>query len=329
MQDETVSKSDGFRRTLALTGAFFARHRRAVIAVAVGVPLVVLAVGPVSLVVPVSCNACHGESGAYAQWKASAHSDAGCQDCHAERGYLAGLGNSAALATEVWRSVFGGPGDAAWVPDEACLDCHPDIGSEQTFTVGELRMSHVGLAEAGYRCVECHGDAAHEYRSGIIPEPKMSTCVRCHNNVSASGKCGLCHAGTTEADKARRVDAEWSKTHGANWQQLHGMGELSTCSLCHRPEECESCHGMPLPHDSGFGATHGTRSMESIDRCLQCHTQAYCDSCHGLEMPHPDGFLAQHSSVAEGHDDPLCKRCHVMANCTECHTRHIHPATGL
>lgn len=316
---------DRLRRGLASAGAAVMRSRRSIVAVVVVAVLLGFLSGPVSLAVPASCSWCHASSGVYDQWRASSHADAACQRCHVDRGRLAGLGNSVALASESWRSVFGGPGDTAWVPDEACLSCHPSIGEEEAFTTGGLRMSHVGLSEGGYQCMECHRDAAHAVRPGRLPEPTMSTCTRCHNNVAVSGACEVCHSEKRGADEARRVDAEWAKTHGENWQALHGMGDLATCTVCHEPEKCEGCHGMPLPHDSGFAATHGGLAAVSKEPCYACHTTAFCDSCHGMEMPHPGSFLPEHSSVAEGYEDPLCKRCHTVANCNECHIRHTHP----
>lgn len=313
------------RRGLARARVAVVRSRHGVVVASLALVILGLAAGPASLAAPASCNWCHAGSGVYDQWRGSAHADARCQQCHVDRGYLAGLGNSAALASEVWRSVFGGPGDTAWVPDEACLGCHPTIGGEETFTVAGLRMSHIGLAEGGFQCMECHRDAAHEPPADRIPEPTMSTCARCHNNVAVSGACEVCHAGKRAPDEARRVDAEWSKTHGENWRALHGMGELSTCTVCHEPKKCEGCHGMPLPHDSGFAATHGGLAVLSKEPCYTCHTTAFCHSCHGMEMPHPDGFLPEHSAIAESYDDPLCKRCHTVANCHECHIRHTHP----
>jgi hypothetical protein len=281
--------------------------------------------GPLSLAVPSSCNVCHATSGHYAQWKKSTHSEVSCQDCHTERAYLWGVGNSVALTSEVWRTVFGPRGDRAWVEDEACLECHPDIGSEQAFVSNGLRMTHRGVPDGGYRCVDCHADAAHEYPAGRIPQPTMSTCAACHNNVRVTGECSTCHPAEGSSGEARRHDAEWSITHGPDWETLHGMGDLDTCTLCHPQSKCSMCHGVPLPHDARFAATHGTAAIENRAPCLTCHTAAFCNSCHGIDMPHPQGFLARHSSVATSVEDETCARCHTTANCNDCHLRHVHP----
>lgn len=303
-----------------------ARRKREILALcAVAVVATVLA-GPVSLAIPASCNLCHAHTGEYEQWQRSPHAEVACQQCHVERGYLGGLSNTALLLSESGKTLSGDVSDVAWVPDDACMECHPEIGGEQPFTTAGLRMQHAGLSDGGYRCVECHLGVAHEPHVDRIPQPTMSTCATCHNNVRVSGQCDICHTGDRSADEARRHDAELAKTHGVNWRSLHGMGDLQTCTLCHEPSKCEACHGVPLPHDSGFGATHGAEAvLGGREPCLTCHTASFCDSCHGIEMPHPDGFLPAHSSLAEGLEDPLCIRCHTTANCAECHKRHIHP----
>jgi len=286
-----------------------------------------LLAGPVTLALPQSCNACHADTGEYAQWNESAHARIGCQECHVERGYLFGAGNSASLVTELSRQVLGGHGDGAWVPDSACLSCHPEIGHEETFVVGTLRVSHAGMAEGGYRCVDCHSDTAHELDPSVIEQPTMATCASCHNGERAAKSCETCHPDAAEDGAAQRHDAEWARTHGSNWQSLHGMGELATCVLCHEPSKCESCHGVPLPHDKGFAANHGSLAVDTREACITgCHTTSFCDSCHGIEMPHPAGFLEGHSSIANDIEDEACSRCHTTASCNDCHRRHVHPS---
>ncbi|MBN2821876.1 MAG: hypothetical protein JXR33_01600 [Coriobacteriia bacterium] len=321
--------SDTIARLRMLAGrarAAAVRQRRQILAVCVAGVLATLLAGPVSLAIPTTCSVCHADTGEYEEWRQSSHAGVACQYCHVERGYLGGLGNSVLLLSEAGRVMSGNRSDVAWVPDCGCVACHPDIGDEQPFTTSGLRMQHAGLAAGGYRCVECHAEVAHVRHPDRMPQPTMSTCAACHNNVQVSGRCETCHSGERSSDEARRRDAELAKTHGGNWKSLHGMGDLDTCTLCHEPSKCEACHDIPLPHDSGFGANHGSVAVSGgRESCLTCHTSSFCDSCHGIEMPHPDGFLPAHSSLANGLEDPLCIRCHTTANCAECHKRHVHP----
>ena len=112
MQDRIHSLTSWLHDARERVRAFLTKHgRKLTIAVAV-VAVVAVASGPLTLAAPGSCNACHARSGEYLEWRESAHATAGCETCHTQRGYLLGLGNSAALGSEVWRTVFGGRGDA-------------------------------------------------------------------------------------------------------------------------------------------------------------------------------------------------------------------------
>jgi nitrate/TMAO reductase-like tetraheme cytochrome c subunit len=297
---------------------------RAVLALGALSMVVLVAAGPVTLSAPRACTVCHVSGAAYTEWQASPHASVRCERCHTDRAALAGVGNSFALVSDVSRNLGGGRAGTVSVPSSACLSCHPYSSLNTPKVVRGLRMSHKGLAEAGYRCVDCHANAAHTVPPSRLSSPTMSMCARCHNNVNVSGTCTLCHSQTKSPDVARRSDPEWSKTHGPNWRQLHGMGDLSTCTMCHDSQECQKCHNVPLPHDADFIGRHGTLAKASKQACLSCHRQSFCDNCHGLPIPHPAGFLSDHPKVARGYEDARCLRCHVADDCASCHARHVH-----
>lgn len=330
-----MEDTSAFRRATEKVAAFIEILRqpstrartfvRAALAAGVLALFLFLISGPVSLYTPRACTICHAPGAAYSGWQSSAHSSVRCERCHTDRAALGGIGNSFALASDVWRSVSGGTSSNVAVRDDACLSCHPAASLTKPVVVNGLRMSHKGLAEARYRCVDCHAATAHDVSQARLTAPTMSLCARCHNNVRASGDCKLCHSETRSADAAKQSDPEWSKTHGPNWRQLHGMGDLSTCTMCHKSTECQQCHNVPLPHDANFIGNHGTIAKQSRQACLSCHAPSFCDNCHGLPIPHPAGFLSQHPTIAKSEADPRCMRCHVQDDCTSCHTQHVHP----
>jgi nitrate/TMAO reductase-like tetraheme cytochrome c subunit len=333
MSDDDTSRRPRLTELVAhaLTTPFLRPGARARMFVRAAVGVAALAVvlfavsGPVTLAVPSSCAACHVSGAAYTSWKASPHAKVRCEQCHTNRAALAGVGNSLALASDFVRGS--GSGADAFVPGSACTSCHPRSTLTKPTIIRGLRMSHTGLAEGGYRCVDCHANTAHKLPAARLSSPTMSTCARCHNNVRVSGTCTICHPDETKsADRASRTDPEWAKTHGADWRALHGMGDLTTCTLCHKSSECQECHKVPLPHDAGFISGHGVLAKESKAACLTCHRQPFCDNCHGTPMPHPTGFLANHPGLTHGYDDPTCQKCHVADDCSSCHEKHIHPA---
>jgi hypothetical protein len=298
------------------------RPRRVATAIGVVVALLVicfLAIGPLTLAFPRSCSVCHVPATAYQSWRTSSHRDVACQQCHTDRAVLAGVGNSFALASTTKSLVLHKSNGPVRVTDQACVRCHPDLGQEKPVVSNGLRMSHAGLSEAGYGCVECHADVVHPLPAGRPASVSMSVCLECHDNVSHSGKCGVCHVGT-----GSKAVTQSSDPHGPTWRQTHGMGDLKTCTVCHPRTYCKTCHAIELPHDDNFFATHGQQALGALDVCQQCHTQTFCDSCHGMQMPHPSGFLKIHSSAASSVNDPRCTKCHVPDNCQECHIKHIH-----
>lgn len=294
-------------------------------AIAVLVLVIFLVSGPATLAAPRTCASCHSSD--YRQWASSRHASVACASCHSDRAAALGLGNSVALLSDLSR-VGSGPGGVVAVPDTACLRCH---SSQKLFrkvvTASGLRMSHKGLIGRGHRCIDCHADVAHAVPAARATRPTMSSCATCHNNVDVTGACTTCHAESASKIQAREVDPEWSKTHGPDWKTLHGMGDLSTCTLCHARTECQTCHGVPMPHEEGFISTHGATAQQHPAACITCHQQTFCSDCHGIQMPHPAGFLKQHPTTAKQPGAP-CMRCHTQDNCDQCHQAHIH-ANGL
>ena len=74
----------------------------------------------------------------------------------------------------------------------------------------------------------------------------------------------------------------------------------------------------------GWGGSCGLFADGSA-QCVNCHTNAFCDGCHGMPMPHPSGWLRAHTAQTKGFDGPRCVRCHLSEDCKTCHTAHTHP----
>jgi nitrate/TMAO reductase-like tetraheme cytochrome c subunit len=326
---DRIAESD--EQELGTRGSWRSKYGRfkvpalSVIGIALLLLVAIAVAGPITLAAPKSCSSCHPVSAAYAQWSTSSHAKVACERCHVERATFGGLGNSVALVGDAVDTVTGNSTKSGVVQDGTCLSCHQKVRDDKPFVRGGLRMSHAGLIDTGYRCVECHSDVAHAAPAARPSGIRMSLCARCHNNVKTSGACNLCHVDSRTPDKARLGDPEWSKTHGRDWKTLHGMGDLSTCTLCHDSKKCQGCHGIPLPHPEIFIKTHGKDSLQPSATCLTCHKQSFCDNCHAMPMPHPKGFLPKHPAYANSTNDPRCLRCHPSDSCSDCHLDHVHP----
>ena len=151
----------------------------------------------------------------------------------------------------------------------------------------------------------------------------MNVCLDCHNSSTVRSDCTTCHA---ERSMSQRVSTgEWQVTHGPNWKQTHGMGDLDTCAACHPTNFCVRCHGISLPHGPDFIKLHPTLALTNRQDCTVCHQQSFCDNCHGLPMPHPAAFTPAHPTIVQKQGTAVCMRCHIQDDCTNCHIAHVHP----
>ncbi len=261
---------------------------------------------------------------AYDGYAESPHAQVTCYGCHAPD-VLSAAGFKGSEVFGMYPraltiKTLAGP--APSVSDVGCLSCHESVMSGVTTARG-IRIRHEVCGPTG--CGVCHAAAAHGQGTRVHKGPWMDECVRCHLRQKAPTDCDTCHEGKRQAAGLSR--GPWQVTHGADWPQTHGMGDLSLCETCHEPQRCVGCHGLVMPHPATFGVTHGREALTlGRDRCGVCHdTTEFCDGCHTMPMPHPVEFLQEHSSIATSMTDETCLGCHEQRGCEWCHERHVHP----
>jgi Cytochrome c3 len=111
---------------------------------------------------------------------------------------------------------------------------------------------------------------------------------------------------------------------------LH-LAQKIECSTCHQvvghdgqpvpPRQvCDDCHGIAMPHPSGFGTSHGALvKEEGGEVCARCHNvYLHCQECHGIQMPHPEQWTEKHGEIAYPQMQ-VCTRCHEKSFCLTCH----------
>lgn len=299
---------------------------RRVLAVAIPVAVllvlfaVVLAVG----VGPTpACSACHA-SQAHALAK-TPHSGISCGSCHVPAGGM--LSSGLDVAFRMVPASLGGVRlveAGRPVGNSACVTCHSALVSGGVVKKNGLTINHTQCI-ASSPCENCHGSVMHGSAVRFVRSPTMSACIGCHAAQHATEACTACHAEQTAA--AAAANPEWARTHGRNWKQTHGTGDLQSCGACHAADYCKTCHHLGYPHPADFGTTHGAVSQAvGVDACYTCHKQEeYCTGCHGMPMPHPVGFLQTHASAAVYVNNPRCAVCHPVDDCVECHLYHVHP----
>lgn len=283
-----------------------------------------LALSTVGVSSAVRCTACHSGSGFRKATEASAHAKVDCRSCHMARG---ATGKVAFVLQEPLHTLFP-PGhtarrEAAAVPNARCVECHATALHGVSQSNG-IRIKHSACA-SGASCTECHSAVAHGNATPWVRSYDMDTCVACHA-ASANVACDLCHTGRRAT--ARVSSASFAVTHGRNWRTTHGMGDVATCTVCHKASDCRECHGAGVPHEAKFVEVHAEYATGSNARCSTCHEAAFCLDCHGTKMPHSTRFSRNHAKASK--DDPqLCERCHDGKDCTDCHLKHVHPGGAV
>jgi len=266
------------------------------------------------------CNVCHAPRVKGRELASSPHADQSCRSCHAPGGVVGFLRQNVRAGSNLVSVVTRRQGSEVGIAfSPVCRACHAgDIA--QTVTAAGVRMNHAAVVRVSYDCTFCHPAVAHVPPAGSTDSTDPhSLCgsTACHENVNSASGCGTCHVNPS-------IQATTS-SHPAGWGTTHGLGDLSTCTTCHKPTECKKCHGVELPHDTGvFIYNHGKQAEEAGSACFACHEKRNCGTCHKVAMPHAAGYLQTHGKNAVDKGTEVCVNCHLESGCLRCHVRHLH-----
>jgi nitrate/TMAO reductase-like tetraheme cytochrome c subunit len=303
-----------------------------------------------------TCSSCHVIKPEVTTYEASAHYRAGvtCQQCHTKPGVfnyavrnLEGVTNLVLYVSNRYEKPI-----TTSVSSDTCVQCHPASQLDEDMVVGTIRVNHKALLQAGYTCLDCHADVAHQgtnLTAARVSQNVMSICARCHDGATASAKCDLCHingipasapkvAMNAQIDPKQCAECHKQKSfcaschnglpmpHPAGWTQSHGTvvdaRGANVCASCHTkkdPQFCVRCHGLAIPHPANWQTAHAAKGLSDPSVCVKCHGQDSCIRCHGLVMPHPANWQDTHGQVALN-DQALCLKCHSNTSfCTACH----------
>jgi nitrate/TMAO reductase-like tetraheme cytochrome c subunit len=324
--------------------------------VAVVVMIVVAAVAFSALNRIGTCGQCHVIEPEVTTYKQSAHYAAGvvCQDCHTKPGVfnyfvrnLQGVTHLVNYISDTYQKPV-----TTYVGANNCVQCHPKEQIERDLVVGQIRVNHTGLREAGYQCLTCHANISHpgtQLEVARMPQDHvMSVCARCHDGETLPDDCDICHVNglpsgyekvtmTVQVKPSECAGCHAGRVfcrdchqglqmpHPKTWQRGHGEVVLdrgrSICVSCHLeddPRFCIDCHGVVMPHPGDWRARHDNKAAKDKQVCVKCHGRNGCIDCHGLPMPHPAGFSQTHPSAYYG-SPGTCANCHSQSFCTGCH----------
>ena len=237
------------------------------------------------------CSDCHGDA---AEGEPSMPVEAQCQLCHAEL-------------------------DAEKPPETHAATLMAARASRVgPWEDGDVIFAHPAHLAAGLECGACH--AGIESSERVLPDGRltMDDCMQCHADRGAPNECATCHT-EIRADLAPPSHAlNWSKVHGQA-ARAHGEQRTDRCSLCHKENECITCHTQELPEShTNFWRLRGHGVAASMDRqsCAVCHREDSCSACHAEVAP------LSHGGMWGGAQSTHCLSCHFPLqgeSCFVCH----------
>ncbi len=278
----------------------------------------------------VCADTCHASNAAVLAAVEGDHaSHAACVECH-EYGQGGGVVGATAIRAQMVAVQLGladDQGTISPVSSRACMRCHELMTGVVEASRANVRMDHSHPLDAGWNCVDCHGDVGHLEANGRVPV-SMDECVVCHDGVTASSECDSCHT-TDVALTGPDSVADTSEVGGSGRYQYPAVQAANRdCGGCHQQEtQCDPCHQTRMPHSerfiSGFHASEA--AFEKKEQCWRCHVSTDCQSCHApFNTGHTDDWKTQHTKYEwdagcgchareENIDTPICVFCHDNA----------------
>lgn len=269
---------------------------------------------------------CHSSQDSVRQAFEAGH--APCVECHETPGVPGLFANTASRSRMAVAAVMDRePGGPVTVASSSCSQCHESVLTGTQTSSRGLRMSHAEPQAAGIACTECHKGTGHSKRRDY----SMSTCLTCHDAKQTSADCSVCHTGDPYALRPAGSDDSEEST------QTMGSGDVlypavfvseTSCAGCHdEKRECDSCHGIRMPHTPDYrttGAHARDAAFEKKQLCFQkCHTEDGCASgCHVNNFnAHGPNWKVVHArsswdsgcvchSGRSGRTEPMCVLCH-------------------
>ncbi len=258
---------------------------------------------------------------------------------------------------------------------ERCDECHGDQHPPATATSRQCELchtrvtrgrvtAHVRAAPArikfnhrlhislGSSCRDCHGDMSKVRLATTAQLPSEATCLRCHDGIAATDRCGACHLtdkrgllATRQRDDSNapklvpRGTSSWGVAHDVAFVEDHRVVAKASpglCKACHDETFCQDCHNgaiRPLRiHSGDYLTVHAMDARGNTMDCQSCHRlQTFCQGCHerlwfgrrddeafGVGSPlrfHPAGWSGP-LGTAQGHAHAAQRN---LGACVSCH----------
>lgn len=192
-------------------------------------------------------------------------------------------------------------------------------------------------------CEGCHPSASESTMADDKNMPSHEECFICHDDDTASQKCGTCHADPSDPQSLPTVTRDYFFNHSFHIEQKdmectdchkgleevelateENLPSMEQCLECHNditaPKQCRGCHTaeavlIPDTHTSDWTITHKHTARYTKAQCSSCHEDNYCEDCHSgtrlLETGSSDkDYINPNSPSSEGEKNMTVTRIH-------------------
>lgn len=262
---------------------------------------------------PKFCSLCHEMQPEYVTWKASAHANITCTNCHVEPGTANFINHKINSLKQVYYHFTGNyiqPIEISEpIKNEVCLQCHTTW--RRVNAPGDIKFPHQQHLAEKLNCVDCHSGVVHgniepngfttatDYNSwtpGVgkaymqprFTNVQMEQCIDCHQSRDVPVTCNTCH--TKLIKPASHLKSDWLQKHGP--QAEEGFQACDQChsktgSWVHNSDDpgvqgyirnntfCLDCHAKNKPpgHTADWRNVHGPQAKANQAGCLACHME--------------------------------------------------------
>lgn len=276
---------------------------------------------------PTFCSSCHEMAPEYTTYKASAHNNISCVQCHIKPGAINMMTHKVKSLKEVYYHVTGVPEQIVQTEEEAisnenCLQCHTK--NRLVTASGDLKVNHKGHIEKGIPCITCHAGVAHgkiaarginteEVRGRYTEEtaqkvmekkymdPNMGTCIDCHDKVNKGEKpwkevSYLVPPNPEEIDKKLEENKNTRSENAENLAKVHDKKTQDIILQAIGKEkkdvkvsmECETCHKkIKVPANHKVTSWNKAHGGTAVKELNQC-MDCHQDSKWIKEIPKED-----------------------------------------
>ncbi|OCA88252.1 cytochrome C [Bacillus sp. FJAT-27225] len=281
---------------------------------------------------PSFCASCHEMAPEYQTFKASAHSEIKCTQCHIEPGAKNMVLHKIESMKEVYYHVVGPPDPIVQtvpVMKVNCGQCHSD--NRLVTATGDLKVNHKEHVKEGVPCITCHAGVAHgkvvdrgingsetydfwteenidKLMTREYINPNMGTCIDCHDKVNKGQK--------PWKDIAYSLPVN---THGQTDKKGEGHGAEKAVAT---PEG----HGEETaaePHEATVTGVQG--SHETTKQTQKIILQALGKQTEGVKLSMECFTCHKEISIPENHKDKKWNQGHgdsaikELNTCLDCH----------